>query len=501
MKIHRLHRTNCLSRILFLIALCVPAIIAFDAAFAGDWEISEEELDRIQRQAIPMPFPEPSTKEIPDQPLRMVYKYNPADWPLEDMTQNAGHIAAPSLALGGEKADDGPLRITETEEYPYSSIVHLYMAYGSYYAGCSGTFVRNSQLILTAAHCIYNHEEGGFPESITVIPAEDGNERPFGSKEAINWATNNSWINWQDYSNDWAVVVVRPFDDDTGFMETHYESGTSWYTSNDFETAGYPGDEGYTGDEMWWDVGQAVYMMYGMIEIGFDFGGEYSCIHGQSGSAMYIVEDGVYKVAAVLTLANCMGPKINNTISNFLDDYDCGGCFIEDTCYLDGDVNTSNPCRICDSAKDLFGWSDNSGAWCDDGEYCNGADECLNQACTVHEGNPCVASQTCDEEADECVGEAIDGDMCNEALNLIYGECGMEITSGGVSSNRDQSFAWCMQNQGPWECIFGCVDHPDVDGCSDLTDCLAEKCDVHTSSGSDSGDDDDDDDGQCGGLL
>ncbi len=489
---------------LAVMALCIPALCLVDSAFADDWEVSEEEVNRILEQTVPMPFPDPETlnREIPDEPVRMVYKYNPALWPMEETTQDDDRMIARKLA-SGHRADDGPLRIEDTEEYPYSSVVNLLMEFDVGYAGCSGSFVKNSQVVLTAGHCIYNAEYGGFPESITVVPGKDGSSKPFGSKEAINWATNNSWINWEDPTNDWAVIIVRPFDGDTGYMDTYYETGSSWYSGRDFETAGYPGDEGYNGSEMWWDMGRAVYMMYGMIEIDFDFGGEYDCIHGQSGSAMYTYYDGGYKVAAVLTLANCMGPRINGTIENFLDDYDCGGCFVEDTCYLDGDPHPTNPCRICDHDADAFGWSDNNGAVCDDGEYCNGADACQDQACIVHEGNPCSASQTCDENAEECVGTAIDNDMCNGALNLIYEDCGLGFAADGSTVNRDTAFSWCMQNQGPWDCILECVDHPDVNTCGDLDGCLSSKCDIEVDgdSGGDDDDDDDDDGGQCGGLF
>jgi cysteine-rich repeat protein len=60
---------------------------------------------------------------------------------------------------------------------------------------------------------------------------------------------------------------------------------------------------------------------------------------------------------------------------------------------------------------------------CDDGIFCNGADECRNGACTHHDGNPCqgnpVCSRTCNEVAGNCFDSATtsctnDGNVCTD---------------------------------------------------------------------------------------
>ncbi len=148
----------------------LSAIFLADPAYTDEWEISDEEIARIQSQAIPMPFPEATAKGYSDQPVRMVYKYDPSERPLLDIEPRVDQITALPLA-NGEKADDGPLRITETEEFPYSSVVHIYMEYDGSYYSCSGAFVRNTQLILTAAHCVYHHADKLF-ECCSRLPAK-----------------------------------------------------------------------------------------------------------------------------------------------------------------------------------------------------------------------------------------------------------------------------------------------------------------------------------------
>ena len=44
---------------------------------------------------------------------------------------------------------------------------------------------------------------------------------------------------------------------------------------------------------------------------------------------------------------------------------------------------------------------------CDDGAFCNGAETCVANAC-VAGADPCLADQTCDEEADVCVDPVVE---------------------------------------------------------------------------------------------
>jgi hypothetical protein len=46
--------------------------------------------------------------------------------------------------------------------------------------------------------------------------------------------------------------------------------------------------------------------------------------------------------------------------------------------------------------------------------YCNGADSCVDGACSVHAGTPCTASQTCNETTDHCMS-CTGGPCCTPA--------------------------------------------------------------------------------------
>jgi hypothetical protein len=83
----------------------------------------------------------------------------------------------------------------------------------------------------------------------------------------------------------------------------------------------------------------------------------------------------------------------------------CTGCTIGGVCFGDQQVNPQNICLICDTGHDVADWSNNDGAACSDGAYCNGADTCLDGACSQHSGDPCL------DDGDPCNGD----EFCNES--------------------------------------------------------------------------------------
>ena len=88
---------------------------------------------------------------------------------------------------------------------------------------------------------------------------------------------------------------------------------------------------------------------------------------------------------------------------------DCNGCLIDDVCYADGQLHPTNDCFVCNEDLDPEDWSFNDGYVCDDGDFCNGVDYCLEGACDEHAGNRCPddllwcnGAEYCVEEDEEC---------------------------------------------------------------------------------------------------
>ncbi|MDP8223994.1 MAG: hypothetical protein P9L99_11590 [Candidatus Lernaella stagnicola] len=499
----KFHRWPAVAACLALLAiLAIPCVAAADERP----ELTPEFIEWLRTNVEPMPFPNVDmATPVSDESVRWVFKYNEAERPpLAELGYDID--TGNPLPVFAEEKTGGPSKINNTQQFPYSSVVHLYMRYDDMYAGCSGAFIQNSSTVFTAGHCIYNHDFGGFPDDIIVIPAEESGQKPFGQAYAHNWASNTGWTNYQDYTKDYAAIVVEPFGDNTGYMDSFYTTSANWYMGREFHTAGYPGDFGYTGDEMWWEENRVVEVTSGMMRVNYHFGDDYPyfCIPGQSGSAMYFDNDGVWSIAAVLTLGSCHGVRINSTVQELIDSFACDGCLVGDVCYKAGDRNPDNSCEICDPSQLSVGWSSNDGLACNDGLWCTGDDFCFEGACEGHKNYPCDAFQECVEEAQECIGEPLDDDdeldVCEDLLSLLYDQCGFAVPYQNGFADSALAYSLCLENNAnvDWNCLTKCSISPNVQNCGDFAECMNSACDVSVK-GYDGDSDDDDGGGGCGG--
>ncbi|MGM0556108.1 MAG: hypothetical protein ACQEVA_07000 [Myxococcota bacterium] len=77
-------------------------------------------------------------------------------------------------------------------------------------------------------------------------------------------------------------------------------------------------------------------------------------------------------------------------------------CEIGGDCYSDGSVNPANPCEICDPATDTTGWTSNEGGACDDGDgvACTGV--CVSGTCEseLRDGT-CLIDDTCWDDGEQ----------------------------------------------------------------------------------------------------
>ncbi len=97
-----------------------------------------------------------------------------------------------------------------------------------------------------------------------------------------------------------------------------------------------------------------------------------------------------------------------------------------------------NPCTsdFCDGRAVVCSTAPRAGA-CDDGLFCNGADQCADGACSAHAGSPCPDAdgdgdcrESCDEAADRCdaadpLGSAclVDSNPCTADSCDAHGSC------------------------------------------------------------------------------
>lgn len=158
----------------------------------------------------------------------------------------------------GVIGNDDRTQIQNTHRFPHSAIVKLRITKANGDRSmCSGSIINEpnskNNHVLTAGHCVHDSDAGGFVDSITVIPAADGNTKPFNEAEAVSTRTYAEWIQNEDYRFDLALLTLdRSIGDYTGAFGYGYEKEESnIYSYSPTHIAGYPADK--PPNTMWSD--------------------------------------------------------------------------------------------------------------------------------------------------------------------------------------------------------------------------------------------------------
>lgn len=146
--------------------------------------------------------------------------------------------------------DDNRIRVQDSTSYPFRVFGLLRTERGS----CSATLV-GPYTVVTAAHCVYDHENGGWVNETTFYPGANGKGnypyRGYDYKETTilrgfidNWRDNyGSVVPW-----DLAVISLRDgAGDRLGWLGYSANSGGDFRAYN----VGYPGDKPFA--TMWRD--------------------------------------------------------------------------------------------------------------------------------------------------------------------------------------------------------------------------------------------------------
>ncbi|MHC4697392.1 MAG: right-handed parallel beta-helix repeat-containing protein, partial [Planctomycetota bacterium] len=146
----------------------------------------------------------------------------------------------------------------------------------------------------------------------------------------------------------------------------------------------------------------------------------------------------------------------------------------------DGDNDCS---ETCNEGADDCTWNDIDGSACNDGAYCNGADTCSGGTCSQHAGDPCIDPPYCDEVDDiclECVSDSDcnDGDPCTADTCDGSGLCLHNFEDPGTPCG-DPSDTSC-DNPDTCDGLGACL--PNLEGpgtsCDDGVFCtFADQCD------------------------
>ncbi len=180
---------------------------------------------------------------------------------------------------------DDRVRIQNTKVVPWNRICHLTIEAqnGHKYLG-TGALI-GPRTVVTAGHCVFLHDAGGWPKSITVTPGRNDNERPFGQAKAVQLHTVKGWKVGKNREYDYGAITLGPG------IKMSPPSAFGFAALSDsaiqgkkLNTAGYPGDK--PAGTMWYN-GRMVKAVQPRVLV-YDI----DTMGGQSGSPVWLKQNG-----------------------------------------------------------------------------------------------------------------------------------------------------------------------------------------------------------------
>jgi len=136
---------------------------------------------------------------------------------------------------------DDRIRITTTTTFPFCAIGVLNITFPNGATGTGTGWLFYDNVVITAGHCVFDSNNGGWATAITFIPGANGSTSPYGSATSTQLVTSTAWANNRDTNHDWGVITLNSnIGRSTGYF------GITWQSASLKDTVvhviGYPGE-------------------------------------------------------------------------------------------------------------------------------------------------------------------------------------------------------------------------------------------------------------------
>lgn len=141
---------------------------------------------------------------------------------------------------------DERVRINPTTSFPWRAICALKITAQNNTKWIGTGWLVGPRTVITAGHCVYMHDEGGWAKQIEVIPAQNGNTvKPYGTAVSSNLRSVTGWTQSKNRENDYGAIILptnKRLGDQTGYFG--YAVRDNSYLANAvMNLSGYPGDK------------------------------------------------------------------------------------------------------------------------------------------------------------------------------------------------------------------------------------------------------------------
>jgi glutamyl endopeptidase len=177
---------------------------------------------------------------------------------------------------------DDRTRILNTTIYPWRAICALRITAQNNSQWIGTGWLVSPRTVITAGHCVYMHDQGGWAKRIEVIPGMNDASRPYGSGVTSVVRSVQGWTNSKNRDFDYGAIILpsnyKP-GNVTGYFG--YSVKDNGFLANaTLNLSGYPGDKG--GAQQWFMARRAKSLSSRVITYEIDTMG------GQSGAPVWV---------------------------------------------------------------------------------------------------------------------------------------------------------------------------------------------------------------------
>lgn len=150
--------------------------------------------------------------------------------------------AGPTIGIESVILTDDRVRILTTESVPWRMLCCLEI--DAPFGGFLGSgWMAGPRTVITAGHCVFSSNMGGWASSIRVSPGRDAAEAPFGAATATRFETLKRWEDHEEADYDYGVIHLdEPLGDRTGWFGISSLSDADLRDSR-VNVSGYPADK------------------------------------------------------------------------------------------------------------------------------------------------------------------------------------------------------------------------------------------------------------------
>lgn len=236
--------------------------------------------------------------------------------------------------------------------YPVSTATKLLKYSNDSLSWCCSGIMVSENLVLTAAHCIRDHQGNWRADSILVATGFDNGEYHSDLPRSIvsKYYIFKSYYDSQS-SLDYALLELeKPIGKNTGWIGIAFATDTSFFSDKVFHKFSYPADASHVDTSIHVNS-DTLYYNYGKIDVLNDYfiglkSEDAHLIPGQSGSSLFFTDNLEYYTLGIAIFSSNYGHfRISNNVfyqfKNVIDNYT--GTSIDDIVKKDDFIIYPNP--------------------------------------------------------------------------------------------------------------------------------------------------------------